>query len=363
MKFNKLSLIITSLITLSPVALGLILWNELPAQMAIHFGLSGNADGFGSRAFAVFGPPLIMLLLHWLCIFITLKLDSSNKDQSPKVFNMVLWIIPLISLFVCGMVYSAAYGKAINMYTLIPLLFGILYITIGNYMPKCKPNRTMGIKLCWTFASEANWNATHRLAGKLWVICGIIYIFTAFLPRELFVYMIFGIIAVSVIIPILYSYRFYKTELKDGKTEKISYKKKTIIIILIITAAVLAAVALLLLCGSVNVSFGESALTVESTFYPDHTIEYADITGAEYRKMQSADRLFGFGSITLSLGSYVNDELGNHTRYCHNSTPTCVVVKTNDGVTVISAESEEQTKAIYERIILELEKRVSEGNS
>ena len=61
---NKKLLIITSLLTLLPIPLGLLLWNQFPETMAIHFGITGQADGYASPAYAVFVLPVIMLAVQ-----------------------------------------------------------------------------------------------------------------------------------------------------------------------------------------------------------------------------------------------------------------------------------------------------------
>ena len=58
---NKKMLLLTSIITLLPVFIGLFLWNQLPDSVATHFGLDNQPDGYSSKAFAVFGLPLILL--------------------------------------------------------------------------------------------------------------------------------------------------------------------------------------------------------------------------------------------------------------------------------------------------------------
>ena len=90
-KRNKLKLIFSSILIFLPSVVGLLLWNRLPESMTTHWGADGNADGFSGKAFAVFGMPLILLAIHWLCIFFTTK-DPKNKDQNHKVFGLVLWI-------------------------------------------------------------------------------------------------------------------------------------------------------------------------------------------------------------------------------------------------------------------------------
>ena len=65
-KKHKRTILLTSLITLLPILIGAVMWNQLPDVMPRHFGLDGAADGWSSKASVVFGIPLIMLLLHWV---------------------------------------------------------------------------------------------------------------------------------------------------------------------------------------------------------------------------------------------------------------------------------------------------------
>ena len=88
-------------------------------------------------------------------------------------------------------------------------MVGILFVVIGNYLPKTKQSYTMGIKLPWTLASEENWNRTHRLAGFLWVIGGILLILLTLLRLWNTWTFLLVIIPMSVV-PMIYSYLLYR---------------------------------------------------------------------------------------------------------------------------------------------------------
>ena len=121
------------------------------------------------------------------------------------------WFPPVLSLLVNGMVYAAALGREVNVATLMPGLLGVLLVVLGNIMPKCSRNSTIGIKLPWTLNSDANWYATHRLAGKVWTVGSLGVIASVFLPAPISVWAMLSITAVMVLIPTVYSYWFYKT--------------------------------------------------------------------------------------------------------------------------------------------------------
>ena len=211
-KMYKKTLILSSLVLLIPMIVALILWNKLPDPMPTHWNIHGEVDGWGSKAITVFGLPGLMLVLQWVCVFASMA-DPKHRNYHPKMMKLALWICPAIGLILSFLVYPAAMGYSVPVEVIMPLLLGVLFIIVGNWLPKCKQTYTMGIKLPWTFASEENWNATHRFGGKIWVIGGILCLLTAFLGNF---WILMVILAAMVILPTVYSYLYYR---KHGKGE------------------------------------------------------------------------------------------------------------------------------------------------
>ncbi|MBO5221695.1 MAG: SdpI family protein [Clostridia bacterium] len=356
---NKIKLIITSVITLLPMLFGLLMWEKLPESMTLHWGIDGKADGMGSPLTVVIVLPLILLVLHWLCIGIT-AWDNKRKGQSEKVINITFWILPIISLVISTVIYCIALGYEWNFLAVICFLLGILFLIIGNYLPKCKQNRTIGIKLRWTIANEENWNRTHRLGGKVSVITGLLCFPTAFLPAAAFPIAMLLLVAANVGIPTVYSYRFYKKQLREGTATKEDYalnynknQKKYTIISLILGAVILTGCAVLTVTGDINVQYGETSFTAEATYWEDLTVNYADIDTVEYRAAGvDGTRVSGFGSFRLSLGLFRNEEFGNYTRYTYAQCTPCIVLTSGEKILVIGLENEEQTKVLYEELLL-----------
>ena len=172
MKKYKTTIIITTLITLLPIVIGLFLWNKLPDTLATHWGSDGTANGWSSKTFSVFGMPLILTAIHVLCLFVTLN-DPKKKNIHKKPMALIFWLVPVISLLANCSTYLIALGVDFSIEIFISALIGVFFIVLGNYMPKLQQNYTIGIKLPWTLNSEENWNRTHRLGGKLYIVMGI----------------------------------------------------------------------------------------------------------------------------------------------------------------------------------------------
>ena len=205
-KIDKKTLIITSIVTLIPLFVGCILWNQLPDVIPTHFGMDGTPNGWSSKTFTVFGLPLLMLFFHLLSIGITTQ-DPKYDNMSEKVFGIVVWLIPVISLIVVVASYGGALGWNVNMSKYAVAGTGILFVIIGNYLPKCKQNYTIGIKIPWTLDNEENWNKTHRMAGFIWVVGGILITLNAFVGNE---WVFIAITLVMTLVPVAYSYLYFK---------------------------------------------------------------------------------------------------------------------------------------------------------
>ena len=360
-KAYKKHIILSSIVILLPVLAGLFLWNRLPATMTTHWGADGYADGWSGKAFGVFGLPLILLAFHWLMILLDSRI-TKNYEQNRKAYRIVFWIIPVISLFSNGFIYAFALGWEFRPELLVSPMIGLLFIVLGNYLPKIRQNPTLGIKISWTLKSEENWNRTHRMAGKLWVIGGILLLFTVFLPMNIAAWIWVTALIVLAVVPMGYSYYLHRTltctndALIEEMTEPVrTYYKNSSRIALVMVPVILIGCAVLMFTGDVDVQFGETSFTIEATYWDDLTIDYAGIDSVEYRE-NGVDgvRVGGFGSARLALGNFNNEEFGNYTRYTYTRQKACVVLTSDSRILVLNGADDAATRAIYEELAAEI---------
>ena len=204
---NKRTLILTSLICLIPILVGAAVYGRLPETMATHWNFQGEADGWSSRPVAVFALPGILLAVN-LLLPLALKADPKHENMSPALKAVVFWTIPVLSLVCSGATIAAGLGYHLSIERIVPALMGVLFVLIGNYLPKTKQSYTLGIRLPWTLASEENWNRTHRLGGFLWVIGGLYFIVMSFFTWNLAAFLI--PILLMALVPTAYSYLLYR---------------------------------------------------------------------------------------------------------------------------------------------------------
>ena len=351
---HKWLLIITSLVILLPIVFGLIMWNKLPEQMVTHWGIDGAADGLLSTALAVFLVPCLLLVVQWICVIVSF-MDKNSAKQTDKALKIVLWIIPVLSLYINAIVYATALGIKADIYLGFSILFGILFAVIGNYLPKFSRNRTMGIKISWTLASDENWNATHRFAGKLWVVGGVLLMLTAFVPTVAKMYVMISVVACMVVIPIVYSYVFYRKQKENGdELVKTNVKeiKKHGAVSFVILLFIVAGIIVLMFTGNIKAELSEDALNVSATYSKDVTVKYSDIDNIEYREGGvDGARVMGFSSARLLLGQFQNDEYGLYARYTYTGKKPCIVITVDEKILVVGCNGGEETRALYDGLL------------
>ena len=150
---NKKMLIWTTLVCLIPILVGAAVYSRLPETVATHWNLNGEPDGWSSRPVAVFVLPGILLVVNLLMPFL-LRADPKHGNMSSALKTVTIWAIPLISLVCSGATLGRGLGYDVRIEQILPALMGVLFVVIGNYLPKTKQSYTMGIKLPWTLASD-----------------------------------------------------------------------------------------------------------------------------------------------------------------------------------------------------------------
>ena len=173
---HRMLLVLTSAVILQQMLVGALLWDRLPDPMATHFNFRNEPDGFSSKAFAVFGMPLVLLGLHYMCLMISCMPGSRMDHLSPKVRRLLLLVVPAVSLLVTVLVYGYALGAPFAINRIVWVFVGGIFALVGNYLPKMRRSNTTGIRLPWTLADEEIWSRTHRFAAPVWVVCGLLMI-------------------------------------------------------------------------------------------------------------------------------------------------------------------------------------------
>ena len=213
LKKYRMWIILTCIVIILPMLIGIMTWDSLPESMATSFDFSGEANGWSSRYFAVFGLPCLILAIHFLCAF-SMLLDPRKKGIDSKMLMLVFWICPVVSWICAAVVYANALGIALDTLAVMDIFCGVLFIALGNYLPKCRQNYTVGVKLPWTLNDTENWNKTNRLAGWIFVLVGFLWIMAVFTRGILFP---MAATILAAVIPTGYSLALYLRKQDSGE--------------------------------------------------------------------------------------------------------------------------------------------------
>lgn len=204
MKMNKKQPILTSFVIVLPALIGAFFWKALPEQIPTHFGIDGQADGYSSKVFTFVAFPILFVLFQIIALA-SLERVSVKVTVPAKMRKLCAWIVPALSFIVQGSIYANALGWVKSSPTLVTAFLGIIFIILGNYLPKTHRNHTIGIRIPWTLSDDKNWHKTHRMAGKLWVLGGLLILLESFVQVAM-PHVMGVVIAIMIIAPMIYSF-------------------------------------------------------------------------------------------------------------------------------------------------------------
>ena len=206
MKQSKSSI----LLTVVSLLLSLTVFSSLPEQIPAHWNVHGTVDRFAPKLTVFIFPGIIFLITILFQFMRRTDPNSDNYDKFQREYHRYTFVIGLVFFAVQIMTIAAAFRMDFNVNLIFCLGIGSLFIFIGNLLPKTKHNYFIGIRTPWTLADEQNWFRTHRLAGKIWVLGGLIVALSALAPESFQVPVFLTILAVMVVTPFVYSYTEFR---------------------------------------------------------------------------------------------------------------------------------------------------------
>lgn len=198
-----------------------VLWAlpAMPETVPTHWGADGVADGWDGKGSTVFMGavmPFLVLALLFTVPFLDPRGESFNRfkgiyqgfSAAFTVFMVAMaWLTPATAL---GVVPES--GSFVNL--LVYGSMGLLFVGLGVAMPRIEPNYTFGVRLPWTLADPDNWRRTHRFAGPVFVVMGVVTLalsfFSTVLPEAAMVAVLLVVLLGGVALIALYSFLLWK---------------------------------------------------------------------------------------------------------------------------------------------------------
>jgi uncharacterized membrane protein len=193
--------------------------HSLPAEgpIPVHFSLDGTPNRYGTRleVMLVFSliPVIAAIVSAILAAAPSLDPRGTNIDVGRKAY-VAVWIGAMIVLALahvgsCMVLLNAIHGTPAGPVIVRGIIAGcaLLFVAIGNYLPKTRPSYMFGVRTPWTLSSDMAWEKTHRLAGRLFIIAGLLGFIGAFLLSGIWlVLQLSALVFAATIISVIYSY-------------------------------------------------------------------------------------------------------------------------------------------------------------
>lgn len=212
MKFNLKKELPLLLLSILPGAFLAYVWNNLPAKVPLQWGLDGEINRYGNKIeLLIIG--LIPVFLYALFLFIPLIDPKKRLEAMGNKFYTIRLITALFIAVLFTLIIYWVKEQSMGNPNYLYMLLGAFFVLLGNYFKTIKPNYFVGIRTPWTLENESIWKSTHKLGGKLWVVGGLLIIFSSVIFNEKIAFIIFlTITAIITLIPIAHSYlKFKKT--------------------------------------------------------------------------------------------------------------------------------------------------------
>ncbi len=216
MKNKYVAWLVVLVLVALPMVYAWHLYPYLPERVPTHFGANGQPDQYGGRTSIFLGPCILggVSILLYLLLTNLHRIDPKRyqKSDNGSLYSLfALFIVLFMSVLSLIILFATSHPDSIRMEKLMLPALGIFFAGMGLFMPRLQPNYFAGLRLPWTLDNEINWKATHRLAGKVWAVGGIIIaLVSMFTSGPAAIAFFIGGLFIMVIVPVIYSYKLFR---------------------------------------------------------------------------------------------------------------------------------------------------------
>ena len=195
-----------------------LFWHELPSRVPVHWNLHGQIDGWASKSFGLFLPPLLglatILLLHVLPrLDPKLQRRAGAESRIPHVLAVLRVTLAAFFTVIFTLQFLVALGYEVPVGRIVVSACLLLFAILGNYLTAVPANYFLGIRTPWTLENPDTWRATHRLGGRLLCFGALVLLLLQFLLGETAFFALFFSAVVGLVVwAFWYSWRHFAAQ-------------------------------------------------------------------------------------------------------------------------------------------------------
>ena len=212
---TKLTTTLSIIIILISVVAGMLVYDQMPDQMASHWGPDNQVNDYMGKFWGVFMTPL--LAFGMLVLFLIVPhLDplKENIAEFREVFNLFILMIMLFFVYIWALTifWNLGYTSFKMSVAILPAM-GLLFFFIGYMLRKAKRNWFIGIRTPWTLSSDTVWDEIHRLGAILFMASGVLAMLGGFFGEYALWFILVPVLGTTIFL-YAYSYILYQRESK-----------------------------------------------------------------------------------------------------------------------------------------------------
>lgn len=186
---NNMQRVIGNIVILTPVIVGLAFYKQLPNQIAIHFNVEEQANGFMDRNLAIVALPFLALVIY------NLLFSYFKQITIPFLKEFILWLVPISAVLIQGLILTVALGGHVQVRLTVIWLVALIFLVIGNYLPK-------SIGLATKNHSESS-KSVERKLGYLMVAMSLVLLISLYFNSYITIIIlgVFVVLIWSVLLP------------------------------------------------------------------------------------------------------------------------------------------------------------------
>ena len=205
-------LIFTSIVILLPIVVGFALWDKLPDEIPQQYGWNGQVNWSLPKFWGIITLPVFIAIINAIYI---ISIAVSKQEFNQRVDTVLTWILPMISVPMYFLMIIKPLVADFDMFIVVGFLISLIFVVLGNYIPKVGPNPVVGARAPWINKYPEVWNKTQRVTAFAMVSVGILNMITCFFPFGKYVFV--ATVIPAVLFSLIYSLVVYRKVKKSSE--------------------------------------------------------------------------------------------------------------------------------------------------